>query len=76
MEITKILILIITYNIKNIIATTGKPTTTTSTTTRKPGVIGICNGYYGFSISQGVTICNRDSYGLSRNASEVNYFIY
>lgn len=43
-----------------------------TTATKKPKVIGVCDMNFGFNISKGVLICNRDSYGSTRNASEVN----
>ena len=53
-------------------ATTTTKTTSTTTITPKPGWIPVCNMQYGYSYnSNGVLVCNKDSFGSIRNASEV-----
>jgi hypothetical protein len=53
-------------------STTSTKTTSTTTITPKPGWLTVCNMQFGYSFdNKGVLVCNKDSFGNIRNATEV-----
>ena len=63
-------IIFLFYSLQTVIAAT--TTTRASTTlTPKPGWATVCNMQFGFSYINGVLVCLKDSYGQTRNATEV-----